>query len=98
MLLFLELRLEEGSEVSMQVEGWIPTLLRILILCSSWIFFFFALTFIFKKHCIWEFPGGPVVRTPRFHFRGMGSIPGWGTKIPQAAQYGQKQKQTKKLH
>lgn len=38
-LLFLELRLEERSEVSMQVEGWIPTLLRILILCSSWIFF-----------------------------------------------------------
>ena len=26
-----------------------------------------------------------MVRTPRFHCRGMGSIPGWGTKIPYAA-------------
>ena len=34
----------------------------------------------------WEFPGGPVVRTPK----GVGSIPGWGTKIPKAAQCGQK--------
>ena len=29
-----------------------------------------------------EFPGGPVVRTRRFHCRGPGSIPGQGTKIP----------------
>ena len=34
------------------------------------------------KHLYWEFPGGPVVRTWRFHCRGQGSIPGWGTKIP----------------
>ena len=27
---------------------------------------------------------------------GMGSIPGWGTKIPHAAQYGQKEKRKKK--
>ena len=33
---------------------------------------------------LWEFPGGPVVRTRRFHCRGPGSIPGWGTKILQA--------------
>ena len=32
-----------------------------------------------------EFPGGPVVRTPRFHCRGHGSILGLGTKIPQTA-------------
>ena len=31
-----------------------------------------------------EFPGGPVVRTLRFHCWGPGSIPGWGTKILQA--------------
>ena len=28
-----------------------------------------------------DFPGGPVVKTPRFHCRGCGSIPGWGTNI-----------------
>ena len=38
----------------------------------------------------WEFPGAPVVRTWRFHCCGPGSIPGWGTNIPQAAQSGQK--------
>ena len=31
-----------------------------------------------------EFPGGPVVRTQRFHCRGAGSIPCRGTKIPKA--------------
>ena len=31
-----------------------------------------------------EFPGSPVVRTLRCHCHGLGSIPGWGTKIPQA--------------
>ena len=39
----------------------------------------------------WEFPGGPVVRTRRFHCCGRGSIPGQGTKIPQATQHSQKQ-------
>ena len=37
-------------------------------------------------------PGGPVVKTPHFHCRGLGFDPGWGTKIPQAAQGGQKKK------
>ena len=36
----------------------------------------------------WEFPGSPVVRSPLQG--GMGLIPGWGTKIPQAMQCGQK--------
>ena len=31
-----------------------------------------------------NFPGGPVVQTLSFHFRGMGLIPGQGTKIPHA--------------
>ena len=32
----------------------------------------------------WDFPGGPVVKIPRFHCRGhrFGSIPGQGIKIP----------------
>ena len=36
-----------------------------------------------------------MVRTGQFHCRGPGSIPGWGTKIPQAEQYGQKKKKKK---
>ena len=39
-----------------------------------------------------EFPGGPVVRTRLFHCRGPHLIPGPGSKIPQAAQRGQKKK------
>ena len=42
-----------------------------------------------------EFPGSPVVRTQRVHCWGPGSIPGQGTKIPQAAWHGQKKK---KIH
>ena len=37
-----------------------------------------------------EFPGDPVVRTRQFHYRGQGSIPAQGTKIPQAAWHGKK--------
>ena len=40
----------------------------------------------------WEFPGCPVVRTPCSHAKGLGSIPGWGAKMPQAMQCGQKKK------
>ena len=40
-----------------------------------------------------EFPGGPVVRTRHFHCC---SIPGQGTKTPQAAQHGEK-KQINKI-
>ena len=38
-----------------------------------------------RKLTVWEFPGSPVVKTQHFHCRGPGSIPGLGTKIPQAA-------------
>ena len=38
----------------------------------------------------WEFPRGPVVRTQHFHSMAVGSIPGLGTKIPQAVWHGQK--------
>ena len=33
-----------------------------------------------------------MIRTRAFTAEGPGSIPGWGTKIPQAMQYGQKKK------
>ena len=32
-----------------------------------------------------DFPGGPVVKNPPYNARDMGSIPGWGTRIPHAA-------------
>ena len=46
-----------------------------------------------------KFPGGgPVVGTQRFHWGGLGSIRGWGTKILQAEQCSLKTKiTTKKL-
>ena len=34
---------------------------------------------------IWDFPGGPVVKNPPSNAGDVGSIPGWGTKIPHAA-------------
>ena len=36
-------------------------------------------TYFLRRH-LWEFLGGPVVRTQRFHCWGLGSIPGQGTK------------------
>ena len=38
--------------------------------------------------CKRDFPGGPVVKTPRFQSRGLSSIPGGRAKIPQAAWHG----------
>ena len=40
----------------------------------------------------WDFPGGLVVRVPGFHCRGLGSISGQGTEIPQAMQHGKKER------
>ena len=37
-----------------------------------------------------------MVRTPGFHCRGLGSILGWGTKIPQVAQNNQENQNQKK--
>ena len=47
---------------------------------------------------MWEFHGGPGVRTWHFHCCGQGSIPGWGTKIPQAAWQGQQKKVAESRH
>ena len=43
-----------------------------------------------------EFPGNPVARTHTFNARGLGSIPGRGTKILQAMWYSQKKKKENK--
>ena len=43
------------------------------------------------------FPGSPVAGTLYFHCRGMGSTPGWGTKISHAAPCSQKKKKLEKL-
>ena len=40
-----------------------------------------------------DLPGGPVVKTLRFHCRGMCSIPGQGPKIPHATWHGQKKRE-----
>ena len=37
-----------------------------------------------------EFPGGLVVMILGFHCHGLGSVPRWGTEIPQAVQHSQK--------
>ena len=39
----------------------------------------------FSKTGIRDFPGGPVVKAPPSKAQGVGSIPGWGTKIPHAS-------------
>ena len=39
-----------------------------------------------------DFPGGPVVKNLPCNAGDAGSIPGWGTKIPQAGQHGQKKR------
>ena len=43
-----------------------------------------------------ELPSGPVIRSQCFHSCGPGSIPGWGTTIPQASWCGKKKKKRKK--
>ena len=40
----------------------------------------------------WEFPGDPVIKTRGFPAVDAGSIPGQGTKIPQAVWWGKKKK------
>lgn len=49
-----------------------------------------ALNANIKKVKLREFPGSPVVSTPRFHLGGTVSIPKQGTKIPPATHHGQK--------
>ena len=44
----------------------------------------FLAIFHSQKHQGRDFLGGSVIRTPQFHRRDMGSIPGQGNKVPQA--------------
>ena len=57
--------------------------------------YFFPNPFLWLKHTCWEFPGGPWWGLT-FTAGGLGSIPGQGTKIPQAAQYGLKKKKRRR--
>ena len=41
----------------------------------------------------WEFPGSPVFGTQHFHCRGLGLVPGWGTKICKLLGTGQKERE-----
>ena len=47
---------------------------------------------IFKMYCIRDFSGGPVLRLHVSTAEDEHLIPGWGTKILQAMQQGQKKK------
>ena len=60
--------------------------MTISVLCSWWVLIylqvyvlFFFLTF--KNKIFQDFPGSPVVKTPRFHAGGVGLVLGLGTKI-----------------
>ena len=50
-------------------------------LVAAWLFFPCWGTCGIKTRS-WDFFDSPVVKTPCFHCRGTGSIPGWGAKIP----------------
>ena len=39
---------------------------------------------------VWDFPGHPVAKTLPSSSGGLGSVPGLGTKIPHAVQFGSK--------
>ena len=49
----------------------------------------YACTVLEVSYCfkVAYFPGGPVVKTLLFNAGGMGSVPGWGAKIPHALWY-----------
>ena len=37
-----------------------------------------------KSGCLWDFPGGPVVKNSPCNTGDVGSVPDWGTTIPPA--------------
>ena len=45
-----------------------------------------------KRSMCWDFPGGPVVKTPPFNAENLDSIPDRGNKIPHAKWHGQMKK------
>ena len=61
-----------------------------LVLNTSGVLRLLKLYQALKKCQAWDFPGGPVAKTLCFQCRGIGSIPGQGTKIPHAVLHSQK--------
>ena len=57
----------------------------------------FLAIFHSQKHQGRDFLGGSVIRTPQFHCRDMGSIPGQGNKVPQAEGHSQKKKKSQDI-
>ena len=55
---------------------------------------------LYTKLWLWDFPGGPVVKTPCFLCReqGGGLMPSQGTKISHATQHSQTKKKSKQKH
>ena len=49
-------------------------------------FFFNPHYFLIEKDINRDFPGGPVVKNPRCSTGNTGSVSGWGSKIPYAAE------------
>ena len=45
---------------------------------------------------MWEPPSGPVIGSPHFTAKGMGSAPGLGTKVTHAARHSLKKKKKEK--
>ena len=45
----------------------------------------FKIKSLIKKNTVCDFSGGPEVKNPPSNTGDVGSIPGWGTNIPQAA-------------
>ena len=45
----------------------------------------FKIKSLIKKNTAWDFSGGPEVKNPPPNAGDVGSVPGWGIKIPQAA-------------
>ena len=45
-----------------------------------------------KKYSFWDFPDGPVVKTPCSQDPGHGFNPWWGAKVLHAVQHDQKKK------
>ena len=51
-----------------------------------------------QKTQLRDFRGNSVVKSPLFHCRGVGPIPGQGTKIPHATGHGHQKKKKENTH
>ena len=93
------------SHVWLFVTPWPIALQALLLFCLQLPFSsstLFPLCLSLRKSSVfqkrpWEFPGSPVARTLCMRAKGLRSIPGWGTKIPEAMQCGQKMNKEDKM-